>query len=99
MPFCTALPNSSIGLQIQPDLSPLALIEDLWRQIAASFFMEVITLMSWSIWTSRNNISFKNEAFSIQGTKQCFIREFALVIHRAKRKYFPYIVQWLEAQV
>jgi hypothetical protein len=40
---------NSIGFQIQTDLGPSALLEDLRRQIAAPFFMEVITLMSWSI--------------------------------------------------
>ncbi|XP_039853858.1 uncharacterized protein LOC120712204 isoform X1 [Panicum virgatum] len=73
-------------------------LEDLRRQIAEPFFMEVITLMSWSIWTAQNNFIFKNEAFSIQGTKNAFIKEFALVIQRAKKKYFPNIVQWLQSQ-
>lgn len=88
----------SIGLHIQSNLGPLAVLEDLRRQIAEPFFMEVITLMSWSIWTARNNFIFKNEAFSIQGTKNAFIKEFALVIQRAKKKYFPNIVQWLQSQ-
>jgi len=88
----------SIGLHIQSNLGPLAVLEDLRRQIAEPFFMEVITLMSWSIWNARNNFIFKNEAFSIQGTKNAFIKEFALVIQRAKTKYFPNIVQWLESQ-
>jgi hypothetical protein len=79
-------------------MGPLAVLEDLRRQIAEPFFMEVITLMSWCIWTARNNFIFKNEAFSIQGTKNAFIKEFALVIQRAKKKYFPNIVQWLQSQ-
>jgi len=51
---------SCIGLQIQSHLDPMAILVDLGRQIAESFFMEVIMLMSWSIWTSCNNFIFKN---------------------------------------
>ena len=51
---------SCIGLQIQLHLDPMAILVDLGRQIAESFFMEVIMLMSWSIWTSCNNFIFKN---------------------------------------
>jgi hypothetical protein len=58
--------------------------------------MEIIILLSWSIWTSRNNLIFKNEAFSVDGAKG-FFKEFGMVIHRAKPKYFPGIVQWLES--
>jgi hypothetical protein len=54
--------------------------------------MEIIILMSWAIWTSRNNYIFKNENISVEGA-QSYSKEFAMVIHRAKPKYFPVIVQ------
>jgi len=38
--------------------------------------MEVIILMSWRIWITRNNFIFKNEAFPIDGVKSLF-KEFA----------------------
>jgi hypothetical protein len=56
--------------------------------------MEIIIVMSWAIWTSRNNYIFKNKNVSVEGA-QGFFKEFAMVIHRAKPKYFPTIVQWL----
>jgi hypothetical protein len=31
--------------------------------------MEIIILLSWSIWTSRNNFIIKNEAYSVDGAK------------------------------
>jgi hypothetical protein len=60
--------------------------------------MEIIILMSWSIWTSRNNFILKNEIFSVDGAEGVFKKEFAMVIHRAKPKYFPIpiVVQWLD---
>ena len=78
----------SIGLHIQSNLGPLAVLEDLRRQIAEPFFMEVITLMSWSIWNARNNFIFKNEAFSIQGTKKCLHKGICLGHPKSKDKIF-----------
>ena len=90
---------NSTGIQTQAIWEPFEILEHLRRQIAEPFFMEVIILMSWSIWTSQNNFIFKNETFSDQKTKEIFIREFAMVIHRAKSMYFPNILQWLESLI
>jgi hypothetical protein len=60
--------------------------------------MEIIILMSWAIWTSRNNYIFKNENVYVEGAQGFSKEEFAMVIHRAKPKYFPIpiVVQWLD---
>lgn len=80
-----------------PSWHPTLAFERLKKQIAAPFFMEIIILLSWSIWTTRNNFIFNRVQPTIQSTKQTFIHEFAMVLHRAKKKYFPDIEAWLES--
>jgi len=53
--------------------------------------MEIIGLMCWSIWTSRNDFIFRGIQPTLQHCPWTFKREFSLVIHRAKQKYFPLI--------
>ena len=49
---------SSIGLQVIPGSDLFAALEALNLQIARPFFMEILIIMLWSIWTSRNNLFF-----------------------------------------
>jgi len=63
------------------------------------FYMEIIILMSWSIWVSRNDHIFQGIQPSIPNCRAIFKKEFSLVIHRAKKKYFPLIEEWLEHQL
>lgn len=59
-------------------MGPLTALEALRQQISQPFFMEIIILISWSIWTSHDNFIFKNEDFSIEGAKPYFTRESAI---------------------
>jgi len=61
------------------------------QQLAASSFMEVTIVLTWSIWTTRNSLIFNVIQPSTQIMKAAFTYEFAVVIHRAKQKYFPEI--------
>lgn len=71
--------------------------EQLKQQVTALFFMEVINLFSWSIWTTRNNFIFNGIQPSTENMKASFIHEFAMVIHMAKQKYFSDTKIWLES--
>lgn len=86
----------SINLTVLLSWSPFTTFEHLRQQIAAPFFMEIIILLSWSIWTTRNNFIFNAIQPTVHNMKSTFIHEFAMVIHRAKQKYFPHIKIWLE---
>jgi hypothetical protein len=44
----------------------------------------------------RNNLIFNGIAATKENCKQVFKQIFGMVIHRAKKKYFPAIVEWLE---
>jgi hypothetical protein len=65
------------------------------RRIAQQFFMEIIILMTWAIWNTRSGWIFKNEEPMVDTCKRKFIKDFKLLLYRAK-KNFPTIEQWLE---
>jgi hypothetical protein len=44
--------------------------------------MEIIILMAWSIWTTRNDWIFNNIDPSVENCKQKFISEFSLMMHK-----------------
>jgi hypothetical protein len=69
------------------------------QQLNLSFFMDVIIIMSWSIWMARNDFIFNGQQPSLQSAKACFRKEFALVIIRAKPGLKHPLATWLEAYV
>jgi len=74
-------------------------IESFRVQLQVPFFMEIIILMGWSIWKARNGLIFNQVQHSVEDTKRAFKSEFALILLRAKRSYFPSIEQWLNSLV
>jgi hypothetical protein len=66
------------------------------RRIDQPFAMEVIILMTWAIWRSRNDWIFNSKDPSVETCKMKFISEFKLLLLRAKKKNFPVIEQWLD---
>lgn len=86
----------SINLQVRADLHPVQNLESLKNQINQKNFMEVIILLCWAIWMSRNNLIFRQMPPSIQNCKAIFKAEFNLLICRARSKYFPRIQQWID---
>ena len=51
---------ASIGLLVPRTLTPMQIFRSFKRQLAISFYMEVIILIAWSIWTVRNNWIFND---------------------------------------
>jgi hypothetical protein len=48
--------------------------------------MEIIILLSWAIWMTRNNKIFKQINASLQGCKTLFLLEMDVLLLRAKKK-------------
>jgi len=48
-----------INLSVDPTANPSLNLERLKNQLNQPFFMEVIILLSWAIWMTRNNKIFK----------------------------------------
>jgi hypothetical protein len=90
---------SIIGLAIPFGYEPFQIFDYFRRQLNVQFFMEIIILLCWSIWMSRNNLIFRNEEASKDKCKAIFRNVFALVILRAKKNYLPNISLWLEQLV
>lgn len=87
---------SRIGLSNDDSLDPLQIFESFKTQMNVAFYMEIIIIMSWSIWTIRNDAIFRGIA---QNSSRCiaiFKQVFGLLLKRAKKKYFPHIESWLE---
>jgi len=87
-----------LGLQINPQANIFQNLESFRRQLQVPFFTEII-LMCWSIWETRNGIIFNNKQPSNQDAKRTFNTEFALLLLRAKRSYFPSVGFWLNILV
>jgi hypothetical protein len=74
---------TSLNLFI-PVGDPFDVLISFRQQLSLSFFMDVIIIMSWSIWMARNDFIFNGLQPSLQSAKACFRKEFALVIIRAE---------------
>jgi hypothetical protein len=57
--------------------------------------MEIIILMAWSIWTTRNDWIFNNIDPSVENCKQKFISEFSLMMHKIRTDKAPPMLVWL----
>jgi hypothetical protein len=87
---------AAIGISLPRINCRKRVISMLKRHISQPFFMEVIILMMWSIANIRNDWIFSNKDPTVEGCKRRFINDFRLLLHRAKRKYFPTIELWLD---
>ncbi|TVU25140.1 hypothetical protein EJB05_27622, partial [Eragrostis curvula] len=87
---------NSIGLQVPNADTEEDIIQGFKLQIGEPFFMEIIILMTWSIWKTRNNWMFNDIDPTIPDCKDLFRKEFLLLLHRAKRSYFPRIKEWID---
>jgi len=60
--------------------------------------MEVIILLSWAIWMTRNNKIFKQINASTQSCKKnLFLLEMDALLLRAKNAYSPRLEDWISA--
>jgi hypothetical protein len=87
---------SSLNLDSDLNQDPLQILENFRANLQVPFFMEIIILMSWSIWMARNALIFDSVAPSVQSTIEIFKYNFAMVIHRAKTRNAPFMSIWLE---
>jgi hypothetical protein len=92
----------SLNLHINTDDELFITLEHFKQQLGVHFYMEIIVLMSWSTWVSRNDNIFKEFCHLDQiagpslkklgGFAPRFSfkkKELSLVIHRVKKKIFP----------
>lgn len=69
-------------------------------QLHVPFFMQIVILFCWSLWTVRNIFISEGIQPSLVAVKQVFRHEFAMLIRRVKQRYFPLIVtSWVDSVV
>jgi hypothetical protein len=59
--------------------------------------MEIVILMVWSIWNTRTDWIFSGLDPSVQQCRDKFVREFSLLLLRAKLASIPALQSWLTA--
>jgi hypothetical protein len=67
------------------------MLADLRAKLGVTFCMEIIMLISWAIWNTRNDYIFKGTAPSLYRCHKKFKDEMALLVHKAKRKSYSSI--------
>jgi hypothetical protein len=90
---------SLIGLTIISSPDPFQRFQSLGQQLNVAFYMEIIIIMCWSIWISRNDLIFRGRQVDCFYCLDFFKQHFRLLLWRAKKKFFPAIEQWLELSV
>jgi hypothetical protein len=78
---------NSIGMSPPRIPRPEEAAANLKQQLNVPFSIEIIILMTWSIWKCRNAWLFENKDPTVQHCKNEFTKELLLVIHRARGKY------------
>ena len=88
---------ASIAVVVITTRPLLSIFKQIKDKLQVPFFMEIIILMSQSIWVTRNNCIFKNLDPSVDGFKRAFIAEMFLLLHRVKREMTTHINTWLQS--
>jgi hypothetical protein len=68
-------------------------------KLQVPFYMKILILMAWSIWTTRNDWIFKDIDRSVERCKGHFVREINLLFHRVKPELAAVIDSWLHFHV
>ena len=69
---------NSIGVTSSTSSRPERVVFFIKQQLEVPFFMEIIILMTWSIWRCRNDWIFNNSAPWFPTTKGCLSKSFSL---------------------
>jgi hypothetical protein len=96
MDFCTKPPNFGVEANMKAPTGDAltSIINRIRTSLGCPFFMEVSILMAWSIWSTRNAWIFNDIDPSVEGCRGKFIKEFSLLLLRAKPS-IPALESWL----
>jgi hypothetical protein len=87
---------NSISLMPPRIANPEEATTNLKQQLNVPFSMEIIILMTWSIWKCRNAWLFQNKDPTVQQCKHEFTKELLLVTHKALGRFDSAIPAWLQ---
>lgn len=83
-----------VGVHYPVHLQPLKITERMKRSISVPFYMEITIIMSWCVWTQRNNwVFFQFNTTNSSRLQTIFSRSSlcCYIYSRAKPKYSPLI--------
>nr|TKW02808.1 hypothetical protein SEVIR_7G037600v2 [Setaria viridis] len=89
---------NTIGISYTSTRTPQQIIRQVRNRLGLPFAMEIILLMTWSIWKMRNAWMFNNEDPTVERCKLTFIQEFSMLRHRAKPRHLPMMEVWEQSQ-
>jgi hypothetical protein len=73
----------------------LQILRKIKERLAVSFFMEIIILMPWSIWTTRIDGLFNGKDPTVEDCLSKFRREFLLLLHRVQQNTLMAMEDWI----
>lgn len=85
-----------IGVNIQNQVNIFAAIDQIRAQSHPSFFLMVIILMCWSIWSARNNFIFKGVQVNPAQVKVAYLKELKIMSLRARAKFAETFDLWIQ---
>jgi hypothetical protein len=95
MQFCQSLLELNWGLCHHHKTNFPNLQTDQGKAMCAFFPIEVIILMTWSVWTTRNDWMFNNIDPQVQNCKRRFLSEFSLFLHRVRPDKISAMEVWM----
>jgi hypothetical protein len=66
-----------LHIQLPVSDNPFEIFADFKNQLQVLFFMDIIIIMAWCIWTARNDLIFRNIAPDVANVDSLFRKEFA----------------------
>jgi hypothetical protein len=88
---------NSLGITYISTRSVPQIFRQIKEKLAVPFAMEIIIIMTWSIWIIRNDWIFNLLDPSVQTCRRNFKNEFCLLLLRAKPSLLPAMSDWIEA--
>ena len=74
----------------------LGYITSLRLAINKPFSMDMVMLVCWAIWKTRNNCIFQGMVPNLYGCRRIFKDELALLVHKATRKTYAGLADWVQ---
>ena len=85
-PFAVSCWNL-LHLQVPLQATVLEIMDSLAAQLRMPIFMNILILLCWTIWCTRNGVIFENQSASLPSCKVFFKKEITLLLHRVKPKH------------
>lgn len=86
---------NAIGVTFVSTRPLLQIFKMITDKLLVPFAMDIIILMTWSIWTTRNNWMFENIDPQVQECKRKFLCEFSLVMFRTRQDMVNSMEVWM----